>query len=56
MLPHYRTKNGHMNWGMGLAYVYRVVDAHLGQIKISSRKGEYTSVMLMLPTVEKEIR
>ena len=55
-LPHYSTKNGHLNWGMGLTYVYRVVDAHLGQIKISSRKGEYTSVMLMLPTVEKEIR
>ncbi|MBQ6234116.1 MAG: HAMP domain-containing histidine kinase [Clostridia bacterium] len=52
-LPHYSSKNGRLNWGLGLTYVYRIVDAHLGQIKISSRKGEYTSVMLMLPTVEK---
>ena len=55
-LPHYSSKNGRLNWGMGLAYVYRIVDAHLGQIKISSKKGEYTSVLLMLPTVEKEIK
>ncbi len=53
-LPHYSSKNGRLNWGLGLAYVYRVVDAHLGQIKISSKKGEYTSVMLMLPSVERE--
>jgi len=30
------------------------VSAHLGQIKISSRKNEYTSIMLMLPSVKKE--
>ena len=53
-LPHYSTKNGRLNWGLGLTYVYRIIDAHLGQIKISSRKGEYTSVMLMLPSVDKE--
>lgn len=52
-LPHYSSKNGRLNWGMGLTYVYRVVDAHLGQIKIRSRKGEYTSVMLMLPSIER---
>ena len=52
-LPHYSNKNGRLNWGLGLPYVYKVVDAHLGQIKINSRKGEYTSVMLMLPSVEK---
>ena len=53
-LPHYSTKNGRLNWGLGLAYVYKIIDAHLGQIKISSKKGEYTSVMLMLPSVERE--
>ncbi len=53
-LPHYSSKNGRLNWGLGLAYVYKVVKAHLGQLKIVSREGEYTSVMLMLPSVRKE--
>ena len=53
-LPHYSSKNGRLNWGLGLTYVYRIVSAHLGQIKISSRKNEYTSIMLMLPSVKKE--
>ena len=55
-LPHYSSKNGRLNWGLGLTYVYRIIDAHLGQVKISSKKGEYTSVMLMLPSVEKGIK
>ncbi len=53
-MPRYSTKNGRLNWGLGLPYVYKVVDAHLGQIKIRSKKGEHTSVMLMLPSVERE--
>lgn len=47
--PHYSGKQGKMNWGLGLPYVYKVVKAHLGQIKIDSKYGEYTSVLLMLP-------
>lgn len=47
--PHYSGKQGKLNWGLGLPYVYKVVKAHLGQIKIDSRYGEYTSVLLMLP-------
>ncbi len=53
-MPHYSTKNGRLNWGLGLTYVYRVMEAHLGQIKISSREGEYTTMMLMLPSVATE--
>ena len=39
-----------MNWGLGLPYVYKVIKAHLGQIKIDSRYGRYTTVLIMLPT------
>ena len=53
-MPHYSDKNGRLSWGLGLTYVYRIIDAHLGQIKISSRAGKYTSVMLILPSVNKE--
>lgn len=48
--PHYSGKYGKMNWGLGLPYVYKVVKAHLGQIKIDSRYGKYTTVLIMLPT------
>ena len=46
--PHYSGKQGKMNWGLGLPYVYKVIRAHLGQIKIDSRYGVYTSVFLLL--------
>lgn len=48
--PHYSGKTGKMNWGLGLPYVYKVMKAHLGQLKIDSRYGRYTSVLIMLPT------
>ncbi len=47
--PHYSGKQGKMNWGLGLPYVYKVVKAHLGQVKLDSREGIYTSVLVMLP-------
>lgn len=47
--PHYSSKNGAFNWGLGLSYVFRVVMAHMGQIKIHSKYGKYTTVLIMLP-------
>lgn len=52
--PHYSGKQGKMNWGLGLPYVYKVIRAHLGQIKIDSRYGVYTSVFLLLPMSKEE--
>lgn len=52
--PHYSGKQGKMNWGLGLPYVYKVIRAHLGQIKIDSRYGVYTSVFLLLPMSREE--
>lgn len=48
--PHYSGKQGKMNWGLGLPYVYKVIKAHLGQTKIYSKYGKFTSVLIMLPT------
>lgn len=48
--PHYSGKHGKMNWGLGLPYVYKVIKAHLGQIKIDSKYGRYTTILIMLPT------
>ena len=55
-VPNYSNKNNKLNWGLGLAYVYKIVKAHFGQIKIISQYGEYTSVMIMLPFMGKEGR
>lgn len=52
--PHYSGKHGKMNWGLGLPYVYKVMKAHLGQIKIDSKYGAHTSVLLMLPAGRKK--
>lgn len=48
-LPHYSNKQGRLNWGLGLAYVFRIVKVHFGQIKIHSKEGEFTQVLIMLP-------
>ncbi len=47
--PHFSVRRGPMNWGMGLTYTYKVLKAHLGQVKIDSAMGRYTSVLLLLP-------
>ena len=36
--------------GLGLAIVHRVVEAHRGEVRIKSRKGQGTTVSLSLPT------
>lgn len=45
----FSVRRGPMNWGMGLTYTYKVLKAHLGQVKIDSAVGKYTSVLLLLP-------
>ncbi|MCU6710233.1 HAMP domain-containing histidine kinase [Paenibacillus sp. J5C_2022] len=47
--PLYSTKSRHENWGVGLSYVYRVIEAHLGFITVESERGKYTSFEIMLP-------
>lgn len=47
--PYFSTKSKQNNWGMGLSYVFRVINAHYGHLKIKSRPGEFTNVEILLP-------
>jgi two-component system sensor histidine kinase PilS (NtrC family) len=45
--PFYTTKKN--GTGLGLATVYRIVEAHGGNVQVSSKKGEGTTVTISLP-------
>ena len=52
MLPFVSDKSKNANWGIGLPYAFRVINAQLGQMRIKSsqRPGhEYTAVDILLP-------
>lgn len=51
--PYFSTKSKQNNWGMGLSYVFRVIRAHCGHLRIKSRPGEYTNVEILLPRSKK---
>lgn len=52
MLPFVSTKSKTSNWGIGLPYVFRVVNAQLGQMRIQSSVkpgNHFTQVDILLP-------
>jgi len=52
MMPFVSTKSKTSNWGIGLPYAFRVVNAQLGQMRIRSSDQEersYTQVDILLP-------
>jgi signal transduction histidine kinase len=51
--PYFSTKSKQNNWGMGLSYVFRVITAHCGHLRVKSRYGEYTNVEILLPMSKK---
>lgn len=51
--PFFTTKPAKSNWGMGLTYCHRVVNAHRGYINIQSREGVGTTVEVVLRGVQK---
>jgi signal transduction histidine kinase len=50
--PWYSEKKGRYNKGLGLSYVYEVINAHFGIVKFESRYGEGSTVYIMLPRSE----
>ncbi len=49
--PFYTTKPEGQGTGLGLAVVYGVVQQHLGQVAVDSRKGQGTTFRVFLPCV-----
>ena len=47
--PYYSTKSKQYNWGIGLSYVFRIITAHYGHMKIKSKVDEFTMVEILLP-------
>lgn len=48
-------KKGKKNWGIGLYYVNKIVDAHNGHIFVKSKENEYTSFKIFFPITDKAI-
>ena len=42
-------KGGASGFGMGLTYVFQVIDAHLGMVTVDSELGKYTEFTIFLP-------
>lgn len=51
-VPFYTTKNKKYNWGLGLSYCYKVVNAHKGKIFVESSIGKGTTFKILLPQIQ----
>lgn len=49
--PFFSTKTSMNNWGIGLAFCYKVINAHDGKITVESKEGEGTTFLIALPIV-----
>ncbi len=47
------TKGGATGFGLGLNYVYQVMEAHGGKIIVNSKLGEYSEFILFMPKIIK---
>ena len=50
--PFFTSKNTNYNWGMGLYYVRKIVQSHLGKLRLESREGQGASFLIMLPVYD----
>lgn len=49
--PFFSTKSSVSNWGVGLAFCYKIIEAHDGKVSVESELGEGTSFNISLPIV-----
>lgn len=54
--PYVTTKSRGNSWGIGLAYVFSVIQAHYGHIRVRSKEGENTVVEILLPNKQREAK
>lgn len=51
-----RTKfGGATGFGLGLNYVYQVIEAHEGKIYVNSIEGDFTEFTLFIPKIMEEL-
>jgi signal transduction histidine kinase len=48
--PFHSTKSSLSNWGVGLSYCHKIIDAHAGAIHVESKLGIGTTFEIMIPT------
>lgn len=49
--PFFSTKSSISNWGVGLAFCYKIIQAHDGKINVDSKMGEGTVFTISLPII-----
>ena len=54
MNPFVTSKPAGIGTGLGLSISHEIVRSHNGEIRIESKEGEWTAVVIELPAVEKE--
>ena len=49
------SKGGAPGFGLGLNYVYQVIEAHEGKIYVNSIEGDFTEFTLFIPKIMEEL-
>jgi signal transduction histidine kinase len=47
--PFFSTKRSQNNFGLGLTYCFNVIQRHKGQMRVESKEGEGTGIILIIP-------
>ena len=53
MDPFFTTKTGGQGTGLGLSISHGIISDHKGKMKIESKEGEFTRLIITLPTEDR---